>query len=80
MCALLVSKINSGVPCPQGPQLNVSEQLLRDVKSASKRNNDLDLREKKQLPTMMLQSSRKMRVMTLQLKDICFHSLCNFVA
>ena len=42
MCALLVSKINSGVPCPQGPQLNVSEQLLRDVKAAaSKRNNDL---------------------------------------
>ena len=25
------------VPCPQGPQLNVSEQLLR----VSKRNNDL---------------------------------------
>ena len=42
MCALLVSKINSGVPCPQGPQLNVSEQLLRDVKAAaSKRNNEL---------------------------------------
>ena len=43
VCALLVSKINSGVPCgPQGPQLNVSEQLLRDVKAAaSKRNNDL---------------------------------------
>ena len=41
VCALLMSnsKINSGVPCPQ---LNVSEQLLRDVKSAaSKRNNDL---------------------------------------
>ena len=39
VCALLVSKINSGVPCPQ---LNVSEQLLRDVKgAASKRNNDL---------------------------------------
>ena len=34
-----MSKINSGVPCPQ---LNVSEQLLRDVKAAaSKRNNDL---------------------------------------
>ena len=42
VCALLVSKINSGVPCPQGPQLNVSEQLFRDVKAAaSKRNNDL---------------------------------------
>ena len=39
VCALLMSKINSGVPCPQ---LNVSEQLLRDVKgAASKRNNDL---------------------------------------
>ena len=32
VCALLMSKINSGVPCPQ---LNVSEQLLRE------RNNDL---------------------------------------
>ena len=64
MCALLVSKINSGVPCPQGPQLNVFEQVLRDVKAASKRNNDLELREKKQLPTTILQSSRKMRVMT----------------
>ena len=42
VCTLLVSKINSGVPCPQGPQLNVSEQLLRDVKAAaSRRNNDL---------------------------------------
>ena len=42
VCALLVSKINSGVPCPQGPQLNVSDQLLRDVKAAAcKRNNDL---------------------------------------
>ena len=39
VCALLMSKINSGVPCPQ---LNVSEQLLRDVKAAaSRRNNDL---------------------------------------
>ena len=34
-----MSKINSGVPCPQ---LNVSEQLLRDVKAAtSNLNNDL---------------------------------------
>ena len=42
VCAFLVSKINSGIPCPQGPQLKVSEQLLRDVKAAaSKRNNDL---------------------------------------
>ena len=41
-----------------------------------------ELREKKQLPTMMLQSRRKMRVMTSRVsyKDICFHSLCNFVA
>ena len=39
LCALLVSKINSGVPCPQ---LNVSEHLLRDVKAAaSKWINDL---------------------------------------
>ena len=39
VCALLMSKINSGVPCPQ---LNVSEQLLCDIKAgASKRNNDL---------------------------------------
>ena len=35
VCALLMSKINSGVPCPQ---LNVSEQLLR---AAIKGNNDL---------------------------------------
>ena len=41
MCALLESKINSRVPCPQGPQLNVSEQLVRDFKAASKCNNDL---------------------------------------
>ena len=42
VCALLMSNINSGVPCPQGPQLNVSEQLFRDVKAAEgKRNNDL---------------------------------------
>ena len=41
VCALLMSKINSGVPCPQLND-NVSEQLLRDVKAAaSKRNNDL---------------------------------------
>ena len=34
-----MARINSGVPCPQ---LNVSEQLRRDVKAAaSKRNNDL---------------------------------------
>ena len=41
-----------------------------------------ELREKKQLPATMLQSSRKMRVMTSRVsyKDICFHSLCNFVA
>ena len=40
------------------------------------------LNMKKQLPTAMLQSSRKMRVMTSRVsyKDICFHSLCNFVA
>ena len=39
VCALLMSKSNSGVPCPQ---LYVSEQLFRDVKAAaSKRNNDL---------------------------------------
>ena len=72
VCALLMSMINSGVPCPQ---LNVSDQLLRDVKAAaSKRNKNIltcELREKKQLPTM-LQSSRKMRVMTSRVsyKDI----------
>ena len=39
VCALLACKINSGVPCQQ---LNVSEQLLHDVRAAaSKRNNDL---------------------------------------
>ena len=58
VCALLVSKINSGVPCPK---LNVSEQLLRDVKLLQiDATMTCELREKKQLPTAMLQSSRKM--------------------
>ena len=39
VCGLLACKINSGVPCQQ---LNVSEQLLHDVRAvASKRNDDL---------------------------------------
>ena len=39
VCALLACKINSEVPCQQ---LNVSVQLLHDVRAvASKRNNDL---------------------------------------
>ena len=54
VCALRMSKINSEVPCPQ---LNVSEQLLVTLKLLQvNATMTCELREKKQLPTTMLQS------------------------